>query len=171
MLWACILLPQLALDGVIRGSDRGESHEGHALALITGPSQKRVLLDVNAQARAAGLYPGQSLLAAQALLPTFLMVDHDPREDERLRRFLAAWAYRYSSMVSLEGEDAILLEVEGSLSLFGSWPRLERLLRDDLRNELGLKINERKSDIFDLRGEGVKVLGYQVSLDRLIEKK
>ena len=108
------------------------------LALITGPAQRRVLLDANAAARAAGLYPGQPLLAAQALLQDFQAIDHDPREDERLRRFLAAWAYRYSSMVSLEGEDAIVLEVERSLGLFGPWPRLERMLRDDLR-ELGFQ--------------------------------
>ncbi|MBP8097789.1 MAG: DNA polymerase Y family protein [Arenimonas sp.] len=134
MLWACILLPQLALDGVSRAGTRKEL----PLALITGPAQRRVLLDANAAARAAGLYPGQPLLAAQALLQDFQAIDHDPREDERLRRFLAAWAYRYSSMVSLEGEDAIVLEVERSLGLFGPWPRLERMLRDDLR-ELGFQ--------------------------------
>ena len=74
MLWACILLPQLVLDGVDRR---------------TGMC-----------------------------------------EDQRQQCFLAAWAYRYSSMVSLEGDDAIALEVQGSLSLFGPWPRLERMLRD-----------------------------------------
>jgi len=58
------------------------------------------------------------------------------REDAALRQLLAAWAYRYSSMVCLQGEDAILLEVEGSLGLFGPWPQLERQLRADLR-ELG----------------------------------
>lgn len=136
MLWACVLLPRLALDGVLRRCTGMCECRGKAdppLALITGPAQKRVLLDANASARAAGLYPGQPLLAAQALLPDFIAVPHDPREDHRLRRFLAAWAYRYSSMVSLEGDDAIVLEVQGSLGLFGPWPRLERLLRDDLR--------------------------------------
>jgi len=134
MLWACILLPQLALDGVCRRHPTPDL----PLALITGPAQRRVLLDANAAARAAGLYPGQALLAAQALLPDVLTIDHDPRADQRLRRFLAAWAYRYSSMVSLEGEDAIILEVQGSLGLFGPWPRLERMLRDDLR-QLGFQ--------------------------------
>jgi len=150
MLWACILLPQLALDAVCRKRsgeqpmcmDAQVSREAgcreRPLALVTGPAQRRVLLDANAAARAAGLVPGQPLLAAQALLQNFLAIDHDPREDERLRRFLAAWAYRYSSMVSLEGDDAILLEVEGSLGLFGPWPRLERMLREDLR-EMGFQ--------------------------------
>ena len=133
MLWACLLLPRLALDAVQR-----RLNNAGPFALTTGPAQRRVLLDANIAARAAGLHPGQPLLAAQALLPDFATLAHDPREDAALRQLLAAWAYRYSSMVCLQGEDAILLEVEGSLGLFGPWPRLERMLRDDLR-ELGLE--------------------------------
>jgi protein ImuB len=133
MLWACLLLPRLALDAVQR-----RLSTTNPFALITGPSQKRVLLDANAAARAAGLYPGQPLLAAQALLPDLATLDHDPREDAALRTLLAAWAYRYSSLVCLQDGDAILLEVGHSLGLFGPWPRLERMLRVDLR-ELGLE--------------------------------
>jgi protein ImuB len=128
MLWACVLLPRLALDGVLRR----HPDPGRPIALITGPAQKRVLHDCNDAAHAAGLYPGQGLLAAQALLPVFATVEHQPRRDAALRRFLAAWAYRYSSLVALEGEDAILLEVEASLGLFGPWPRFEAQLRADL---------------------------------------
>jgi len=133
MLWACLLLPRLALDAI----QRRLPHE-KPFALITGPAQRRVLLDANAAARAAGLYPGQPLLAAQALLPDVATLDHDPREDAALRTLLAAWAYRYSSLVCLQDGDAILLEVEHSLGLFGPWPKLERMLREDLR-ELGLE--------------------------------
>jgi protein ImuB len=136
MLWACLLLPRLALDAVRRKSPA--DRDAAPLALITGPAQKRVLLDANAAARAAGLHPGQPLLAAQALLPDVAVVGHDPREDAALLRLLAGWAYRYSSMVALQDGDAILLEVEGSLGLFGPWPRLERMLRADL-HELGLE--------------------------------
>ncbi len=132
MLWACILLPQLALDGVLRSLGSPDV----PLALITGPAQRRILLDATPAARAAGLYPGQPLLAAQALWPDVPTISHDPDNDERMRRLLAAWAYRYSSMVSLEGDNAIVLEVGASLGLFGPWPRLERSLRTDL-GELG----------------------------------
>jgi protein ImuB len=119
------------------------------IALVTGPAQRRVLHDCNDAARAAGLYPGQGLLAAQALLPVFAAVERAPAREAALRRFLAAWAYRYSSLVALEGEDdvqgctsgaggrmpgapAVLLEVEASLGLFGPWPRFEARLREDL---------------------------------------
>ena len=128
MLWACVLLPRLALDGVLRRHPEPDA----PLALVAGPAQKRVLHDCNDAARAAGLHAGQGLLAAQALLPRFATVEHRPARDAALRRFLAAWAYRYSSLVTLERDDAIVLEVEASLGLFGPWPRFEAQLRADL---------------------------------------
>ena len=134
MLWACLLLPHLALDGVLRRHPSPHL----PIVLVGGPQQRRVLLDVNEAAGTAGLYPGQSLNAAHAIMQNFIAIDHDPRLDERMRRFLAAFAYRYSSMVSLEGDDAIVLEVEASLGLFGPWPRFEARLREDL-NALGFR--------------------------------
>jgi protein ImuB len=63
MLWACILFPQLALDGVLRRHPQPE----RPLALVTGPAQKRVLAAVNPAAARAGLHVGQALAAAHAL--------------------------------------------------------------------------------------------------------
>jgi len=54
------------------------------------------------------------------------------RDASRGQALLAAWAYRYSSQVSTDFPDAILIEAEGSLGLFGPWPRFEAQLRDDL---------------------------------------
>lgn len=134
MRWACIFLPQLALDGLLRRLPDPEP----PLALVHGPVQRRTLFAVNAAAREAGLRPGMTMAAAQALGVACRTVEHDPREAERLREFLAAWAYRYSSQVSLDLSHAVVLEVAQSHRLFGPWPRLERLLRDDLR-ALGLR--------------------------------
>ncbi|MCE7031576.1 DNA polymerase Y family protein [Lysobacter sp. GX 14042] len=128
MLWACILLPQLALDGVLRR----HPDPGAPLALVDGPVQRRVLRAVNPAARAAGLRAGQSLGAAQALCSRFAAVAHDPAEVERWHDFLAAWAYRYSSLVCRTLPSALLLEVEASFRLFGPWPRFEAKLREDL---------------------------------------
>ncbi|RDI99442.1 DNA polymerase Y family protein [Dyella solisilvae] len=133
MLWACVLLPQLALDGVLRR--RPPSDE--PLVLVSGPAQARVVHAANPPARAAGLYRGQRLAAAQALLSQFAMVEHDPDDEARWHRLLAAWAYRYSAEVGLFAH-AVVLEVSRSLNLFGPWPRFESLLRDDLK-ELGFR--------------------------------
>jgi protein ImuB len=128
MRWACLLLPQLAIDGVLR------RHPDPAapLVLISGPAQRRVLHAVNPAARALGLRPGMLLAAAQALGSGFATVEHDPRDTERWRQLLAAWAYRFSSQVSTDLAHAIVLEVGHRLQLFGPWPRLEAQMREEL---------------------------------------
>ncbi|WP_191833894.1 Y-family DNA polymerase [Pseudomonas fluorescens] len=128
MLWACILLPQLALDGVLRHRADADS----PLALLSGPPQRRVLQAVNPAARALGLKPGQSLTAAQALSRSFATADYDHREIEHWQRFLAAWAYGFSAQVSLHYPRCLLLEVQSGLRLFGPWPRFEARLREEL---------------------------------------
>ncbi|HET6555636.1 MAG TPA: DNA polymerase Y family protein [Dyella sp.] len=127
MLWACVLLPQLALDGVLRRRPPSEE----PLVLVSGPAQQRIVHAASRSARAAGLYRGQSLAAAQAMLHRFAMVDYDASDEAGWHRLLAAWAYRYSGEVGLLTH-AVVLEVSRSLGLFGPWPRFESLLREDL---------------------------------------
>ena len=115
MSWACILLPRLALDGVLRR----HPDPGRALVLVTGPAQKRVLAAVNPAASRIGLHAGQALAAAHALSSDFATLEHDPDDVARWRDFLAAWAYRYSSQVTTAFDGAIVLEIGASLRLFG----------------------------------------------------
>ncbi|WP_163029126.1 Y-family DNA polymerase, partial [Pseudomonas viridiflava] len=60
------------------------------------------------------------------------MVPHDPTETERLQQLLAAWAYGFSSNVSLRYPRVLLMEIESSLKLFGPWPVFEARLREEL---------------------------------------
>ncbi|GLQ48071.1 DNA repair nucleotidyltransferase [Dyella lipolytica] len=125
MLWACLLLPQLALDGVLR-----RRADDTPLVLVDGAVNARTVVAVNASARAAGLRIGQRLTAAQALLARFEAVQYDAADVARWQQFLAGVAYRYSSQVALLPH-AIVLEVSKSQSLFGSWSVMERRLRED----------------------------------------
>lgn len=134
MRWACIFLPQLALDGLLRRLPDPVA----PLALVHGPVQKRTVRAVNASARHLGMRPGMTLAAAHALGVPCRTIEYDPREVERLREFLAAWAYRYSSQVSVELSHAIVLEIAHSQGLFGPWAELEKRLRDELRT-LGIR--------------------------------
>ena len=134
MRWVCILFPQLALDAVLR--QRPDPDE--PLALLTGPAQRRVLQAVNASARALGLRPGQSMTAAQALSKGFATAEYDAAEIEHWQQFLAAWAYRFSSQVSVHYPRAVVFEIESSLGLFGPWPTFEARLRAEL-GELGFR--------------------------------
>ncbi len=126
MLWACVLLPQLALDGVLR-----HRRDDGPLALVDGPVNARILVAVNAAAREAGLRPGQRLTTAQTLLAHFAVVPLDAEDTVRWQHFLAGVAYRYSAEVGLLPH-AVLLEISRSESLFGAWPAIERRLRTDL---------------------------------------
>ncbi|RXD65091.1 Y-family DNA polymerase, partial [Xanthomonas perforans] len=129
MLWACILLPQLALDAVLRRLEEPQA----PLALVEGPAQLRSLHSVNAAAGAAGLKAGMRLSAAHALMTQVRTIDYDAQNEARTQRFLAAWAYRHSSLVSQQWSRAIVLEAGASFRLFGPWPRFERRLRDELQ--------------------------------------
>lgn len=133
MLWACILLPQLALDDVQRRS----ADPSAPLVIADGPVQRRVVRHANTVALKAGIRPGLPLAAARALWPDFRCVAYDSESETCLRKLLAGWAYGYSSMVSLREPDALLIEIGASLNLFGPWPQLERRLRVDL-TDLGI---------------------------------
>lgn len=128
MLWACVLLPQLALDGVLRR----RVDPDQPLALLSGSAQRRVLQAVNPAAQALGLRAGQSLTAAHAMTRDFATAEYEPADIERWHRLLAAWAYRFSSQVSLKYPRVLMMEIESSLGLFGPWPVFEARLRAEL---------------------------------------
>ncbi|MBF6022583.1 Y-family DNA polymerase [Lysobacter niastensis] len=128
MLWACVLLPQLALDAVLRRQPDPDA----PLALVGGSAQLRTLHAVNPAAAHAGLKAGMRLTAALALLQDFAMVEHDAQAEARWQRFLAAWAYRHSSLVSAQWPGCLVLEVRASFQLLGPWPRIEARLREEL---------------------------------------
>ncbi|TWI01710.1 protein ImuB [Luteimonas cucumeris] len=128
MLWACILLPQLALDAVLRRLP----DPAPPLALVTGPAHLRSLHAINEAAAQAGLSPGMRLSAAHALLADVATVEYDAQAEARWHRFIAAWAYRHSSLVSAQWPGCVVLEVRASFRLLGPWPRLEARLREEL---------------------------------------
>lgn len=130
MRWACILLPHLAIDAILRQQPEPEA----AHVLVTGPTQRRVLHAINPAARAAGLEAGMLLNAAQLLTRDFHIHAYDPSQEVTTRTMLATWAYGFSSQVSLELPHAIVLEIAGSRALFGEWPELSRRLSSELRD-------------------------------------
>lgn len=128
MRWACILLPHLAMDGVLRQ----RSDPDTPLALLAGSAQRRIVQAVNPAARALGLKPGQSLTAAQALARDFATAEYDLAAIDRWQHLLAAWGYNFSAQVSLHYPRCLLMEVQSCLGLFGPWPRFEACLREEL---------------------------------------
>lgn len=171
MRWACILFPQLALDGVLRARDNPQA----PLALITGPQQRRVLQAVTPAARELGLRSGMTLTAAKALTDGFALAEYDLQQIERWHRLLAAWAYRFSSHVSLHYPRALLLEVQSSMGLFGPWPRFEQQLRQELtsmgfRHRIALAPNPAAARMLANSHDGIAIMdrdGLQETLGQM----
>ena len=68
MRWACVLLPHLAIDAVLRRHPDPDA----PLALATGPAQRQILHALNPAAQALGLQCGMPVTDAQLLMPVIL---------------------------------------------------------------------------------------------------
>lgn len=124
MLWLCLDLPFLSLEVCTRASVAAE-----AFAVSEGSGRAQQVLIANEVAMRAGIRPGMSLSAAHVLVsPLHVVARDDVAEHAALER-LAAWAGQFTSHVTLVSPHALLLEVEGSLTLFGSLKRLRHALR------------------------------------------
>jgi protein ImuB len=126
-LWFCIHLPHLPLEAGAAGSGaRVVVEEQHGI--------HRVLL-ADAGATAAGIMPGQSLNAALALLPTLDIVERSRLSEQQALETLATWLEQFSSLVCLAGPDVLLLEIAGSLRLYGGLPSLRQRIATGLRQQ------------------------------------
>jgi protein ImuB len=127
MLWACLHFSDLPLRAVFE-----DGEQALPCAVVDGPRQRPYVVLVNAPAQRSGVGTGRVLAAARALCAALQARTRDRPGEQRLLLGLAAWAYRFSSHVSLCEPDALLIEVGASLRLFGGWPALEQRLRREL---------------------------------------
>lgn len=133
MLWLCLWLPDLALDARCRHG----TPDVPAGAADT--DRQRHLLAVNTAALLAGVLPGQPAAAARALLPTLHLFTRDPALENRCLRRLAAWAQQFTDRVVLQPPQSLLLEVAGSLTLFGGSETLRTRAAREL-SDLGFAV-------------------------------
>jgi len=110
-LWFCIWLPGLSLEA-------SRSSDGATAIVEEQQGIHRVLL-ADAQAEAAGVMAGQSANAALALLPTLQLEERSPLREQQVLEGLATWLERFSSFVCIADRDVLLLEIAGSVRLFG----------------------------------------------------
>jgi protein ImuB len=127
MLWACLHFPDLPLRAVF-----DDSEQSQRCAVVDGPRQRQHVVMANASARDAGVRAGQPLAAARAVCANVQSRARDLAAEKRLLDTLAAWAYKFSSQVSIAEPNALLIEVGASLNLFGGWPVLEKRIRESL---------------------------------------
>lgn len=126
-LWFCVYLPELPLEAC------GPAHAD--LAVIEEQQGVQRILLAGDEARAAGVLPGQSPNAALALLPGLRLKERNVLREQQVLELLATWLERFSSFVCVAGPDVLLLEIAGSLRLFGGLKRLRRQIAAGLREQ------------------------------------
>ena len=124
-LWFCIWLPGLPLEAS-RSSDT-------AMAVIEERQGIHRVLLADVEAQAAGVMAGQSANAALALLPTLQLEERSLLREQQALEALAAWLERFSSFVCIADRDVLLLEIAGSLRLFGGLRPLRKAISSGLR--------------------------------------
>ena len=124
-LWFCIWLPNLPLEACQAPDE--------ALAIVEDQHGIHRVLQADSVATAAGIMPGQSANAALALLPALRLEERSLVREQQVLEALATWLERFSSFVSIAGKDVLLLEIAGSLRLFGGLPTLRRQVSQGLR--------------------------------------
>jgi protein ImuB len=110
-LWLALRLPAFALQ-VFGGT-------ATPFAVLAGEGAQRTVVAANAAATALGVRAGHGVSAALALAPTLALAPRAPAREAAALARLAGWAQQFTPLVSVEAPDALLLEVRGSLKLFG----------------------------------------------------
>lgn len=131
-LWLHIHLLQFSLDILTCGNP-----SQHACVLVEGRGARLKVVLANNHAISLGVRIGMPLGAAQILGDLTVLSRNERAEQQTLER-LCAWACQFTPTVSAAPPDGILLEIKGSLKLFGGVDALLTRVRRGLR-ELGYK--------------------------------
>lgn len=129
MLWLALYLPQLPIDR----QEANDADEPRAVVLQEGA--RRRILTANHCAMAAGIKPAMALKNAYALIPNLIISDYNEHEQLQHLEQLNLWALQYSSSVTTEATDTILIEIAASLRLFGGINALYKRIRHDIRKQ------------------------------------
>jgi len=92
----------------------------------------RKILLANEMALTAGIRPGLSINAALALAPALCLEERSPKREMQVLKELAEWALKFTSFVCIEAPSRLLLEIAGSLKLFGGIKALRHRIASGL---------------------------------------
>lgn len=131
MLWLALRFSSLPLEVYAR-----TVQSVSPLAVTTGSGLQAYVLACNPAATERGVTAGMSLAAAMALDANLQAVPRNAGAERSALERIAAWATQFTPVVSLASGQEVLLEIAGSLKLFGGLTSLLKLVRTGLA-ELG----------------------------------
>jgi protein ImuB len=126
-LWLAIYLPALPLEALMDAPEPA--------AVFEEQQGVRKVLLANARARAAGIGPGLTVNAALALLPTARLEERNLLREARVLEELAEWSGKFTSFICVEPPSLLLLEIAGSLNLFGGIQALRQRIVQGLDSQ------------------------------------
>lgn len=128
-LWAAVHLPALPLEALGEHADTARP-----IAVIENDTPRAPLIALSAGARMAGLRPGMTAGVAGARVAGLDLQVRDPAREAALLDRLAHWSQDFTSVISMEPPATLLLEIGGSLKLFGGIEALRERLRAELES-------------------------------------
>ena len=140
LLWLALYFPQLPLDvfapEISAARTAVQTTASQETIEPASPEPATVILEenrvslANAAAEAEGIVLGCSLATAHSISPDITYFARDKAREFNRLDALGQCLYRFSSMVSLEAPDCILIEIQGSLRL---WQGKERLVMEAIQ--------------------------------------
>ena len=128
-LWLCLHLPDFSLD-VLAVEDQEAAH------VVLEELKGRWLVQTASQAaQDCGVVANMSLNAAYALCPDMQAHRRNYLQEQTQLKQLADWAYQYTPLVSIIEPHGLLLEIQGSLQLFGGLKKLLHKLEKDFQQQ------------------------------------
>ncbi len=113
-LWLNIHLPQLSLE-VYKATDS----EACPVVVWVGHGREQRILLGNPVAQSLGIHPDMPMGAAYSLAEGLRVWGRDEEAERLALERIALWCGQFTSTISLSPPNDLLLEVAGSLSLFG----------------------------------------------------
>lgn len=110
---------------------------------VCGDSEKRhgIILAKNEIAKKFGVNTAEPIFQAQRKCPDLVLLPAIYEEYEKYSKKAQEIYSRYTDMIEPFGIDECWLDVTGSTLLFGSGEKIANLIRNDIKNELGITIS------------------------------
>lgn len=131
MLWLCLYFPDLPLEALFRGVESPDP-----VAISAHHGNRPEILACNPAACAMGVRSGMAVSAAQALAMQLKIHPRNPEAEAAALSNLAGWLGQFTPSVSILPFQGILLDVAGSLRLFGGLDNIMASIRQGMQ-EMG----------------------------------
>ena len=121
-----LFLPRLPTDRIIR---RNASPFKAPLLISSRANNAMYVHALEERAERLGLYKGQPLANAQAMVRELTVLPADAKSDAALLEGMADWCDRFSPYVAVDGDDGLLIDITGGAHLFGGEAGMLKLVK------------------------------------------